>query len=99
MILSILLGAAIPLVINLVTFLIIRTIINKSPQKALSANISVFVIRLILYAAALIIIISLLDVKFAAFVFSFCLVFMFLQIGEALYFQRFFSSTKPDKTQ
>ena len=96
---SIFLGSSIPFVINIGTFAIIRKIIVQSPEKAISANIAAFIIRLILYAVVLILIASLLEVVFSAFVLSFFVVFIFLQIGEALYFQRFFSSQKSDKTK
>ena len=91
---SIILGASIPFVINIGTFTIIRKIIIQAPEKAISANISAFIIRLFLYATVLIIIASFLKVVFSAFVLSFFVVFIFLQIGVALYFQRFFSSQK-----
>jgi|TARA_B100001079_G_C16354983_1_gene490124 hypothetical protein len=93
---SIFLGASIPFVINLGSFIITRKIIIQSPEKAISANIAAFIIRLILYAVALILIASLLEIIFTAFVLSFFMVFIFLQIGEALYFQRYFSSQKSD---
>ena len=89
-IMSVILGTAIPLIVNLSTFFLVRKMSEKSPKNLMKASMTAFAIRLLLYAVIIVFLTQKVDIIFTPFIFSFFLIFVFLFVGEAFYFRDLF---------
>lgn len=92
---SVVLGTAIPLIVNLSTFFLVRKMSEKSPENYMKASMTAFAIRIFLYAVIIVFLTQRMDIIFAPFISSFFLIFVFLFVGEAFYFRTLFL-TKTD---
>tara|TARA_B100000315_G_C14596161_1_gene599721 strand:- start:12542 stop:12922 length:381 start_codon:yes stop_codon:yes gene_type:complete len=89
-IMSVILGTAIPLIVNLSTFFLVRKMSEKSPENLMRASTTAFTIRLLLYAVIIVFLTQKVDIIFTPFISSFFLIFVFLFVGEAFYFRGLF---------
>ena len=89
-IMSVILGTAIPLIVNLSTFFLVRKMSEKSPENLMKASMTAFAIRVCLYAVIIVFLTQKVDIIFAPFISSFFLIFVFLFVGEAFYFRGLF---------
>lgn len=85
---SLLVGAGIPSGVHGVTFAVMRRYLSDDPMKIIRANVVVFVIRLTLYGAIIVGVVTWINLRPSAFIISFVGFFVLLQLMEAVYFKR-----------
>jgi len=85
---SILLGAVIPLSIGFTTFLLMRRIVVGDPQKMMKANVIGFLLRMFLYGIVIVLVLTTMELDLIGFITAFASVFILLHLAEALYFRR-----------
>ncbi len=96
MIESIFLGAVVPLLVHLSTFLLIRKMTDRDPLKLMKANVTGFMLRLGLYGVCIGLLAVFTEFQLTPFVISFVFVFVLLHLAEAFYFSRLFLSVNSD---
>ncbi|MFQ6615951.1 MAG: hypothetical protein ACE5HZ_04190, partial [Fidelibacterota bacterium] len=78
MLVSLVLGAAIPTGVHGVTFVVMRHYLLDDPTKILRANILAFGVHLVIYGGSIVAVVSWVDLRMGVFIFSFVGVFVLL---------------------
>ncbi len=87
-------GITVPLVINLFTFLIAKSMWNKKDFNVTRGNIVSFILRVLFYGIAIVIITINISIEKIPFILSFTVTFILLTLSEALYFRNSFLKQK-----
>lgn len=85
---SLLVGAGIPAGVHGATFAVMRRYVSGDPMRMIRANVAAFVVRLTLYGTIIAAAVTWMNLRPWAFVVSFAAFFVFLQLMEAVYFNR-----------
>lgn len=83
---SILLGAGVPVVVHLSTFILIKLMTGSDPLKLMKANVAGFMLRLVMYGVCIGLLAAFTELQLTAFAFSFLSVFVLLHLAEAFLF-------------